>query len=136
MLSFEVPYVSSGELKSLGFGGTEYEDCVRMVPLCSPSVLHANTMKYANEMLCYPLKFPKFEVGNWKALVLEELGMEIAWEWFMYVAQVYYKRIQWNMQKKYYVFLWSSISLKWWTEKPWFGGLRYELVVWFWSHWL
>ena len=31
MLSFEVPYVSSGELKSLGFGRTEYEDCVRMV---------------------------------------------------------------------------------------------------------
>ena len=59
-------------------------------------------MKYAKEMLCYPLKFPKFEEVNWKALVLEELGMKIAWEWFIYVAQVYYKWNQWNMQKKCY----------------------------------
>ena len=29
MLSFEVLYVSSGELKSLGFEGTGYEVCVR-----------------------------------------------------------------------------------------------------------
>ena len=64
MLSFEVPYVSSGELKSLGFGRTEYEDCVRMVQACSPSVLHAKSMKYAKEMLCYLLKFPRFEVVN------------------------------------------------------------------------
>ena len=78
-------------------------------------------MKYANEMSCYPLKFPpKFEMVNWKALVLEELGMKIEWEWFKYVAQVYYKWKQWNMQKKCYVILWSSLSLKRWTEKPWF----------------
>ena len=51
-------------------------------------------MTYAKEMFCYPLKFPTFEVVNWQALVLEELGMKIAWEWFMYVAQVYYKRNQ------------------------------------------
>ena len=42
----------------------------------------------------------KFEVVNWKALVLEELSMKIAWEWFMYVFQVYYERNQWNMQEK------------------------------------
>ena len=77
-------------------------------------------MTYAKEMFCYPLKFPTFEVVNWKALVLEELGMKIAWEWFMYVAQVYYKRNQWHMQKKCFVIPWSSLSMKWWTEKPWF----------------
>ena len=43
---------------------------------------------------------PKFEVVNWKALVLEELSMKIAWEWFMYVFQVYYEQNQWNMQEK------------------------------------
>ena len=73
-------------------------------------------MKSAQEMLCYPLKFPKFEVVNWKALVLEELCMKIAWEWFRYVAQVYYKRNQWHMQEKCFVIPWSSLSLKWWTE--------------------
>ena len=77
-------------------------------------------MTYAKEMFCYPLKFPTFEVVNWKALVLEELGMKIAWEWFMYVAQVYYKRNQWHMQEKCFVIPWSSLRLKWWTEKPWF----------------
>ena len=41
-------------------------------------------------MFCYPLKFPKFEVVNWIALVVEELSMKIAWEWLRYVAQVYY----------------------------------------------
>ena len=46
-------------------------------------------MKYAREMLCYPLKFPKFEVVNWKALVLEELSMRIAWDRLSCVAQVY-----------------------------------------------
>ena len=46
-------------------------------------------MKSAKEMLCYPLKFPKFDGVNWKALVLEELCMKIAWEWFRYVVQVY-----------------------------------------------
>ena len=70
-------------------------------------------------MLYYPLKFRKFEVVNWKALVLEELDMKIVWEWFRYVAQVYYKRIQWNMQEKCYIIPWSSLSLKWWAEKPW-----------------
>ena len=52
---------------------------------------------------CYVIPWsspPKFEVVNWKALVLEELSMKIAWEWFMYVFQVYYKWNQWNMQKK------------------------------------
>ena len=43
---------------------------------------------------------PKFDFVNWKALVLEELSMKIAWEWFSYAAQVYYKWNQWNMQKK------------------------------------
>ena len=63
-------------------------------------------------MLYYPLKFPKFEMVNWKALILEELAlileeldMKIVWEWFRYVAQVYYKRIQWNMQEKCYIIL-------------------------------
>ena len=28
------------------------------------SVLQANPMKYARELLCYPLKFLKFEVVN------------------------------------------------------------------------
>ena len=56
-------------------------------------------MKSAKEMLCYPLKFPKFERVNWKALVLEELCMKIAWEWFRYVAEVYYKRKQWNIKR-------------------------------------
>ena len=70
-----------------------------MVHVCSKSVLQANSMKYAREMSCYPLKFPKFEVVNWKALISEELVMKIAWtwfawEWFMYVAQVYYKQFQ------------------------------------------
>ena len=87
-------------------------------------------MKYAREMLYYPLKFLKFEVVNWKALVSEELGIKIAWEWFIfYVAQVYYKRIQWNMQENCYVIPWSSLSLKWWTEKPWFRGTWYEDCV-------
>ena len=43
-------------------------------------------MTYAKEMFCYSLKFSKYEVVNWKALVLEELGKKIAWEWFRYVA--------------------------------------------------
>ena len=51
---------------------------------------------------------PKFEVVNWKALVSEELGMEIAWEWFRYVVQVYYKRNQRNMQEECYAIPWSS----------------------------
>ena len=37
---------------------------------------------------------PKFEVVNRKALVLEELSTKIAWEWFMYVFQVYYEQNQ------------------------------------------
>ena len=65
-------------------------------------------MKYAKEIVCYPLKFPKFEVVNWKALVLEEQGMKIAWKWFSYAAQVYYKWNQWNMQEECYVIPWSS----------------------------
>ena len=65
-----------------------------IVQVFSPSVLQANPMKYAREMLYYPLKFPKFEVVNWKALVLEEMGRKIAWEWFRNLTQVYYKRIQ------------------------------------------
>ena len=67
-------------------------------------------------MFCYSLKFPKFEVVNWKALVLEELGMKIAWEWFRYVAQVYYKRNQWHMQKEMFCY-----SLKF---------SKYEVVNW------
>ena len=52
------------KLKSLGFRGTGYEDCVGMVYVCSPSVLQAKPMTYAREMFCYSLKFPKFEVVN------------------------------------------------------------------------
>ena len=37
-----------------------YEDCVGMVQVCCASVLEPKPMKYAKEMLCYPLKFPKF----------------------------------------------------------------------------
>ena len=48
-----------------------------MVKVCSTSVLQANPMKYARKMLCYPLKFPKFEVVDWKALVLEEVGRKM-----------------------------------------------------------
>ena len=55
--------------QSLGFEGTGYEECVGMFQVCSPSVLQANPMKQAEEMLCFPLKFPKFEVVNWKALI-------------------------------------------------------------------
>ena len=35
-------------------------------------------MKSAKEMFCYPLKFPKLEVVNWIALVVEALGMKIS----------------------------------------------------------
>ena len=57
-------------------------------------MLEANKTVFRRKFLLYPMKFPKFEVVNWQALVLEELGMKIAWEWFRYVAQVYYKRNQ------------------------------------------
>ena len=79
-------------------------------------VLQAKPMTYAREMFCYSLKFPKFEVVNWKALVLEELGMKIAWEWFRYVAQVYYKRNQWQYAKEMFCY-----SLKF---------SKYEVVNW------
>ena len=87
-------------------------------------------MKYAKEIVCYPLKFPKFEVVNLKTLVLEEQGMKIAWEWFNYVAQVYYKWNQWNMQEKCYVIPWSSPYV-WSCEMKslGFGGTGYEDCV-------
>ena len=110
----------SCELESLGFRGTGYTDCVRIVYICSPSVLQVKPMTYAKDMFCYPLKFPKFEVVNWIALVVEELGMKIAWEGLRYVAQVYCKRNQWNLQEKCFVIPWSSLSLELWTGKPWF----------------
>ena len=63
---------------------------------------------------------PKLEMVNWKALVLEELGMKIEWEWFKYVAQVYYKWKQWNLQKKCYVY-----PLKF----PKFEGVNWRALV-------
>ena len=68
---------------------------------------------------------PKFEVVNWKALVSEELGMEIAWESFRYVVQVYYKRNQWKYARGMLCYpLKFPLSLKLWTEKPWFQRNR------------
>ena len=49
----------------LGFGGTGstgYEDRMGKVRVYNPSILQANPMKYAKEMLCYPLNFSMFRV--------------------------------------------------------------------------